>query len=82
LSNYYLQLQITPTKETDIALVPTQQGARSINAPDILTQTAVATSTDTPHKNDDAILAKVNYNHLISFFSLTYHIAKSIDLMK
>ncbi|XP_039851311.1 replication protein A 70 kDa DNA-binding subunit C-like [Panicum virgatum] len=50
--------QITPTKETDIALVPTEQDTRSVNALDIFTQTALATSTDTPQKNDDTIFSK------------------------
>jgi hypothetical protein len=76
MSNYYLQLQITPTKETEIALVPIEQSTKSVNAPDI------ATSTNTPHKNDDTIFVKVNYNRLISFLLSTYHTPKSIDLMK
>jgi len=65
-------LQITPTKETDIALVPTEQDTRSVNALDIFTQTALATSTDTPQKNDDTIFAKVNCNILLHGPALSY----------
>jgi hypothetical protein len=48
------------------SLEPTEEQHKwSINAPAILIQTAVAAPTDTPHKNGDTILAKVNYNRLI-----------------
>ena len=47
-------------------LVPTEeQHTRSVNAPAIHIQSAVVAPTDTQHKNDDTILAKVNYNRLI-----------------
>jgi len=65
-------LQITPTKETDIALAPTEQDTRSVNALDILTQTALAASTDTPQKIDDTVFAKVNCNILLHGPALSY----------
>jgi len=55
--------QITPTKESNIVIVPTEeQHTRFVNAPAIHIQSAVAAPTDTQHKNDDTILAKSTAN--------------------